>query len=363
MTVIRFLSVVGLRVLAIAFGLGAAFLVLGVKLGGFREGWLGAILLLVAAFLAGVTVKLWNLARRAAALSGTEALKKDPRAPVVYLRSFVDDPKAAQTYGTAQSSPLAQAVMGTSATAALMSSHTEEEQLAKAFNTLGPFVAVGRPGELLPLLGATRIYLSDEEWRPQVDTLMRNAALLVFRAGNTPGFWWELKHAGEILPKRKILLVLPMAPADYNTTFRPQASKALGCDLPRLDEKLKLVPQIGALLWFDAEGLPHVMPVTKDNLSDAQGIAPMNPVAEVLSTALIPVLAGKPAPVTSKRLDAGRKLNYISGAIFLILSVAVIIDDWRTPAAEKRFMEQQKQSEAGAVRSPAGSASYGRVQK
>jgi hypothetical protein len=48
---------------------------------------------------------------------------------------------------------------------------------------IGPFVAIGRPGERLPQLGAIRLYVADPEWQEMVTRLMSEAALVVLRAG------------------------------------------------------------------------------------------------------------------------------------------------------------------------------------
>lgn len=45
---------------------------------------------------------------------------------------------------------------------------TEEEELAAVMNEIGPFVAIGCPGEELPELGAYRIYVQREDWREEV---------------------------------------------------------------------------------------------------------------------------------------------------------------------------------------------------
>src|SRR5262245_60707886 len=70
--------------------------------------------------------------RRHAAVSVTPASITDDRPPVLYLRGFDDDKAAAHMRG----------------------SHTEEEHLAAVLAVVGPVVAVGRPQEALPELGA-----------------------------------------------------------------------------------------------------------------------------------------------------------------------------------------------------------------
>ncbi|MET0917983.1 MAG: hypothetical protein ABWY07_06105 [Burkholderiales bacterium] len=108
-----------------------------------------------------------------------------PAAPVLYLRSFADDGRAARRYGAL----------------------TEEEQLAKALAWIGPFLAVGRPGETLPHVGAQRIYLADDEWQHRVLELMAQARLVVLRTGSTQGFHWEVEQALSVLTPDRLLLV------------------------------------------------------------------------------------------------------------------------------------------------------------
>ena len=108
------------------------------------------------------------------------------RPPVVYLRSFDDDQRAGRIKGAL----------------------TEEEHLAKVLSQLGPFVAVGRPGEALPSMGASRVYLGDDEWQPAVEKLVQRARLVVIRTGGTKGLAWEVERAARLLtPERLLLLV------------------------------------------------------------------------------------------------------------------------------------------------------------
>ena len=71
---------------------------------------------------------------------------------------------------------------------------TEEEQLLKALRGLGSAMAIGRPGEKLPQIGAARVYYDDNEWRDRVEKLIRSARLLVIRTGIGEGLRWEVEH-------------------------------------------------------------------------------------------------------------------------------------------------------------------------
>ena len=79
----------------------------------------------------------------AAPASGVFSL--DSRPPVVYLHSFADDSKAANRLGIA----------------ADLKVNTEEGEIAEIVRSVGPLIAIGRPGEQLSYYGAARIYVGD----------------------------------------------------------------------------------------------------------------------------------------------------------------------------------------------------------
>jgi hypothetical protein len=109
----------------------------------------------------------------------------DVRTSVLYLRSFTEGDIAAETRG-----------IGTF----LSHLSTEEEQLAAAVEVVGPLVAIGRPGDKLPQLGALRLYVPDEEWQATVTTLLTRARLVILRvARDTPRLRWELEQAARLV--------------------------------------------------------------------------------------------------------------------------------------------------------------------
>jgi len=124
--------------------------------------------------------------RRDASVLGADAIGSLERSPVLYLRSFDDDPAAASLTGVL----------------------TEEEYLAIVLGQIGPFVAVGRPGEFKPHAGASRVYLEHQSWQPRVEAALRGARLVVIRTGRTTGLDWEVERAVRVLtPERLVLLV------------------------------------------------------------------------------------------------------------------------------------------------------------
>ena len=77
-----------------------------------------------------------------------ELLAQDLRPPVLYLRAFLHDPTAAKVVA------FGEGLAGEAGFVNFIAPpiYSEEEQLAEVFNEIGPFVAIGRPGETLPLL-------------------------------------------------------------------------------------------------------------------------------------------------------------------------------------------------------------------
>jgi hypothetical protein len=146
---------------------------------------------------------LWHLAQRLAAARARTVMRRDPRQPVLYLRSFGDDRLRLRvaTYGRAaflerltprRLAPFEQVV---------------ERYLAH----VGPVIAVNRPGTRLAPLGAARETLSDAEWRGAIDELIeRSSWIVVCAAPQTvpPGFEWELTRLAA-RRWRRTLFVLP----------------------------------------------------------------------------------------------------------------------------------------------------------
>ena len=131
-------------------------------------------------------------------------LASDRRPPILYLRSFDDDEKAG----------------------------TDEFVLAKIFEEVGPFVAIGRPGDKLPPLGASRFYVADDTWRGAVDDLLGRAALVLLRAGKTQGLLWELQQCRKRLSPKHLAVLIPREKEAYETFRRAAAEAGLNVVLP-----------------------------------------------------------------------------------------------------------------------------------
>ncbi|MFI1168606.1 hypothetical protein ACH4UM_34835 [Streptomyces sp. NPDC020801] len=123
----------------------------------------------------------------------------------LYLRSFEDDLRRTALEEAESRAPGPGAVLPD----LRLSGSTEEEQLAEALRPVAPMVAVGRPGERLPLVGARRLYLPIDDWQDTVRDLMLRARLVVVAVGPGPGLLWELMEALRLLPAQRLVLLVP----------------------------------------------------------------------------------------------------------------------------------------------------------
>lgn len=133
------------------------------------------------------------LGRRMRAPRAFDLLQRQSGLPVLLLRSFDDDDLIDASY---------------SATNQTVPARTEE-RLVAALKGLGPTIALGRPGEPQPMLGAARLYVEDEDWQRAVLHFMDRAVAVVAVVGPTEGLWWEIGAAIKHVPPQRLLLFFP----------------------------------------------------------------------------------------------------------------------------------------------------------
>ena len=182
------------------------------KLGGF---WLISVLPLLA--LASYFRKRftrWN-----ESLTVEEALEEDSRPPIFYLRPFKADKVrfstlrqrifSALSYITLLAGPLWRIWFDATGNRSKDSRRkTAEEFLVSLLDSLGPVVAIGRPKEQMPPLGAARMYLGDK-WKDVVHDYMKRSQLILMFAGTTTHFEWELQKVFQNNPFVPTILILP----------------------------------------------------------------------------------------------------------------------------------------------------------
>ena len=127
-------------------------------------------------------IRRW--ARRASLRSAEDVMREDQRSPVLFLRDFDNDQvslKWAQMPEHMRSLDpgIEQANL--------------EEVLQNSID-IGPLVAIGRPEDPFPPIGASRKYVRGASWQELVVSLMHTASLIVVGVSESEGVVWEIEQ-------------------------------------------------------------------------------------------------------------------------------------------------------------------------
>ena len=123
----------------------------------------------------------------------------------------------------------------------------------------GPCIAIGRPGEKLPHLGAARMYIADDKWQDEVRGLLTSSRLVVLRAGKTKNFLWEVEQSIRNVDPRKIILLIPKKRDDYSEFYK-LANRSFPRSLPENIGNPNLFLGIASLygfIYFDEDWTPY----------------------------------------------------------------------------------------------------------
>ena len=184
--------------------------------------WARAVGGLVGLFLG---LRLWAAGRRlvvrgkrhsADAIESFESLSGTRF--VLYLRPFTNDQLMAALNADVQG--------GGAQVQSLffLSGLTQEELLVRRFARFGRVVAIGRPGELLPPVGAVRGQLPLDDWQGTVSSLIAQAHVVLMAAGPGPGTVWEFTEAVRCLDPTRLVLLVYCDVETYNR-FRKAVAK------------------------------------------------------------------------------------------------------------------------------------------
>lgn len=122
-------------------------------------------------------------------------------------------------------------------------------------------VAIGRPGEKLPELGALRTYWPDDQWQDAVRLTANRCSAVILLAGASDGLAWELDHLREWGLLGKTLVLLPPDPDPqrsrerFDRVLRSLAPEAPACDftlVPALWTGLRVMPD-GTVIHYLSE--------------------------------------------------------------------------------------------------------------
>jgi tetratricopeptide (TPR) repeat protein len=263
-------------------------------------------------------------------------MRTDKRAPVLFLRSFGDDGKhnlnpkgliavllGARPFALEKLGPYAN-VAPTRLWKLITGSAVDnaEEQLGSFFRKIGPFVAIGRPGEMLSQGGADRLYVEHSEWQSKVLKFMEESAIVVLQPAETEGVWWEIEQAIKNVSPRRLLVSL----ACYEDSqegwdrFRLRLEKLIGKPVPRA--------RAGALfLHFAEDWTPTLLPV----FYRTPFVWPVFGLAIDLRRTLEPFLEGFSPSTPARRPATGRRMpSMLTGipAVALWWIGFIVVGQW-----------------------------------
>jgi hypothetical protein len=163
-----------------------------------------------------VATVLRNRIDRICSVPSGDILRSDRRAPVLFLRAFRDDMLKSQQEEFSLN----------------LRKRRFEDCVVVPNWAQGPVVAIGQPGERLPLFGACREYCPHDQWQKRVLQLLEQCSSVVMVLGVTEGITWEIGQMVErnYLPKT-VFVVPPAKEQDVQRrieVFRKQFERGSG---------------------------------------------------------------------------------------------------------------------------------------
>ncbi len=144
----------------------------------------------------------FDRARRWASPSLESVLRYDRRSPVLLIRSFKDDSTDIEDWSSdiraTRSWRLAKAL-------------TLEETMNSTLRCYGPLIAISRPEEKLPPVGAAREHLGDADWQERVEQHIKSSRIIVALLGDTDGLTFEYQRVIALGCLDRLILVFPPA--------------------------------------------------------------------------------------------------------------------------------------------------------
>jgi hypothetical protein len=166
--------------------------------------------LMVGAFvLVALGAIVFRSARRLGSIQARQLMLRDPRPPVLYLRSFGDDRLKLWTATFGRPSLIERFTP--------RRFDTFEEVLVRYLSGYGPVIAVNQPGTRLAPLGAARETIDSDDWKAAVATWMTQSRLIVFATPPSQvneGLQWELEAVSGHGYWDKALIVVPPVRAE-----------------------------------------------------------------------------------------------------------------------------------------------------
>jgi hypothetical protein len=269
-----------------------------------------------------VTLFLFGAAERFFVPSVRNALARDTRPPVVYLRAFGEDKELVYDE--------------TVTTEGIVVADTAKaEDFLLSLNAIGPLVSIAEPTSRARLgmhpLGAYRDFVDPGDWKARVRELLDQAGMVVLAIGDSPGIEWEIAQARERVGPESLLLYLPPRPARAFTrkgraekeravydAFKPLVERHFDLEMPPFSKAIHII-------GFDAAGKP-VLPMQTPRSTGFFG--ERHRVRKAIRAQLAEVL-GKLRPEVDLRYYEllGQPGRWIRAALPLAVVVSLIMTD------------------------------------
>ena len=138
----------------------------------------------------------------------------------------------------------------------------EQLVLANIFGQIGPYVAIARPGETSTWsdVGAAKQAFADDKWQEAVIRLIVDSAIIVIEAGSTMNLSWEVEQVVRLAAPVKLLLLLPNSEQGY-ANFRHNTQTLFPNALPTQRPSSRFV-------MFDKTWSPCVLKNQSNSLED-----------------------------------------------------------------------------------------------
>lgn len=180
--------------------------------------------------------EVFAIARQQMLRSADEILAKSSCSPILYLRAFSTDNASAPDHYSLEKREhrfLTWRVLNP-AFWTERRDWTFEEVLCRGLSSLTAVVAIGKPDEPLPKIGAARKYLSHSDWKQEVAVLLEICRFCCLVVGHSDGLLWEVKYVLTFCPPEKVLiLVSPDDERAWSFIVRLIANKNIERTLPK----------------------------------------------------------------------------------------------------------------------------------
>jgi len=189
-----------------------------------------------------------TLAQRLTIVEAESALIHDARAPILYLRSFLDRYTGNDIWAQTKS---------------------DENLIFPILKEVGAVIAIGQPGETLPPLGAARLYLDNDcNWQTSVTDYFSRSKLVIISPSYSDGVIWEASKAFQLCPPEKIIISLISFKPELNYSKKHDEYK-LFRNAIKINTKIKLPEDIGEsfFIYFDSNWNPQLAKSDVNRLS------------------------------------------------------------------------------------------------